>query len=127
MASVPAVGSASFVRCVSGGRRSIVKLGVSPSTGIGKSLAVFFHKEKVCQDVRHVYDKLGFGAFLRFPLNLCDLGTLWKGFAVSRNAGLESGNYRGIAQDRFHSIIGLRDGEDRKSTRLNSSHPSISY
>src|SRR5258708_30595739 len=97
MTHVPATAGAGFIGRVSGRRGVIVKLGVAPSAGLRKSLAVLLHEEKVCQSIRHVYDKGGFRALLRFPLDLCDLGALGERLAVTRNTGLENRNYGGIA------------------------------
>src|SRR6267154_3226973 len=100
MAYVPASGCAAFVGRESSRRRVIVKLGVCPSAGVRKFLAVLFPEKKVCQRVRHFHGERSFRALLRFPLDLRDLGTLGERLAVARNTGFVSGNYRWIAEDR---------------------------
>src|SRR5579871_6982371 len=112
MAHVPTSGGAGFIGRESGRRRVIVKLGVSPSAGLREFLAVLLHEEKVCQGVRHVYDKRRFGALLWFPLDLCDLRALREWLAVPRNTRFESGNYRGIAEDYFQPVVGLGGGDE---------------
>ena len=54
MTFLTATGGAGFIGRERGRRRVIVKLGVSPSAGLWKSLAVLLHEEKVCQRVRYV-------------------------------------------------------------------------
>src|SRR6202008_3429558 len=94
MTDVPARGCAAFIRRVSGRCRIIVKLSVPPSAALRKSLAVLLHEEKVSQRIRHVYDKRGFRALLRFPLDLGDPGALGERLAITRNAGLVGCNDR---------------------------------
>src|SRR5580700_9961605 len=112
MARLPARRGAGFIRAESGRLRVIVELGVSPpAVLLGKSLAVLLHEEKVCQSVRHVHDKRRFRTLLGLPLDLRDLGALRKRLAVTRNTGLESRDYGGIAQDHLHPVIRLRAGD----------------
>src|SRR3712207_7601734 len=40
---------------------------------------------------------------------------------------LHESRARGLSRDRQPFLLAVRDGEDRKSTRLNSSHANISY
>src|SRR5690348_18026389 len=44
-----------------------------------------------------------------------------------RNLAFDVGCRLALAVDDFHPRVGCGIGLDRKSTRLNSSHPSISY
>src|SRR3712207_8162558 len=47
--------------------------------------------------------------------------------AVSGNGDYESGNFTPTAPGTFYWVASYSGDEDRKSTRLNSSHANISY
>src|SRR5262245_31445464 len=89
------------------GRRIISPLGICLSMCVRESLGIFFDERNCFQSVRHVYEIRGHSVLFEGPLDLRNLGSVWKNLAVAGNAIPICVYHHTIRRDHFQAGFGL--------------------